>query len=384
MRIQSVQTNNNYNNKTSFGALILNKNMQMILDDLPIEELNAIRGIKEALKNTKYYDLHIQTGYIGNGLRRYVMPSFIPKFQKGSYLLGKPSLPSPTLLKDSSGYKTKLKWSDNDIKTQIVVLDFQSSDDAIKAKEIADNAAITIHTHDSPNRSRTAPQYIVSAIQSWADVCTKVLEKSMAFKESGKPKVLIESEKLIEDLLSTPKDGASQETIDTLRNYFKNNSDYGNLYTAEDMLELLRCMGEEDILYKKDILTTPIKEGDSSILMYVADIPRTEENAKKYDKILKILSRLQGINYNHKDEMGISFLEKVMMSENEKLLDLIKNERLEYYPELDYVYENIQNPNFKNKVKQLNIILKNTDGLSAKDIKSELQSIAFQNTVKSK
>ena len=201
---------------------------------------------------------------------------------------------------------------------------------------------------------------------------------------SGKPKVLTESEKLVEDLLSIQKDGASQETIDTLRNYFKNNSDYGNLYTSDDMLELLKDMFAEDILYKKDILTTPIKEGDSSILMYIADIMSTADNSNKYDKILKILSKVQGINYNYKDKNGVSFLEKVMMSENSKLLDLIKDEELEYYPELDYVYENIQNQEFKEGVNKLNIILKNTDGLSANDIKSELQSIAFKNAVNRK
>ena len=148
------------------------------------------------------------------------------------------------------------------------------------------------------------------------------------------------------------------------------------------MLELIRNMNEEDIINTENILTTPIKEGDSSILMYIADIMPTEENAKKYDKIIKILSGVRDVNYNFKDEMGVSFLEKVMMSENTKLLDLIKDERLEYYPELEYAYENIQNPEFKEKVKELNIILTDTKNVTAKNITAPLKAIALENTAK--
>ena len=167
-----------------------------------------------------------------------------------------------------------------------------------------------------------------------------------------------------------------------LKDYFANNPDYGNLYTANDMLELIRNMNEEDIINTENILTTPIKEGDSSILMYIADIMPTEENAKKYDKIIKILSGVRDVNYNFKDEMGVSFLEKVIMSENSKLLDLLKDERLEYYPELEYAYENIQNPEFKEKVKELNIILTDTKNVTAKNITAPLKAIALENTAK--
>ena len=182
------------------------------------------------------------------------------------------------------------------------------------------------------------------------------------------------------------------ETEDTLKNYFKNNSDYGNLYTADDMLELLRDMSEEGILNTRDILTTPIKEGDAPILMYIADILPTEENAKKYDKILKILGFVRNVDYNYKDTMGVSFLEKVMMSENEKLLDLIKDKPLIYYPELDYVYENIQNPEFKKKVSNINITLDNTENISNSknlenrikllEMSAPLRAIALKNSIK--
>ena len=381
MRIQRVQANNNYNNKPSFGALILDDSLKRVLNKLSYDDLQEIKKVREKLKHTKYYDLLVKNN---ENILREIEPTFVPKDKDNVKLDGILCKNTTRLLEDENGYETRLDWRDPhfDYSRHVTTFDFETSRDAIHAKAIVDDSPDSVQTFDS--FARDAYANLIPAIKSWADICTDVLEKSMAFMASGKPKVLTESEKLVEDLLSTQKDGASQETIDTLRNYFKNNSDYGNLYTSDDMLELLKDMFAEDILYKKDILTTPIKEGDSSILMYVADIFPTEENVKKYDKILKILNGIKGINYNFKDNNGVSFLEKVMISENFKLLDLVKNEQLEYYPELDYVYENIQNPNFKNKVKQLNIILKNTDGLTAKDIKSELQSIAFQNAVKEK
>ena len=146
------------------------------------------------------------------------------------------------------------------------------------------------------------------------------------------------------------------EEKNAFQSYIKEQSDIGNLYTAEDMLELLRDMREEDIL-KRVNLTIPIRDGDSPLLMYIADILPTGENAKKFDKIIKILDKTDGINYNYKDEMGVSFVEKVIMSENSKLLELIKDKPLEYYPELEYAYKNIQNPEFKEGVNRLNFKL---------------------------
>ena len=381
MRIQRVQANNNYNNKPSFGALILDDSLKRVLNKLSYDDLQEIKKVREKLKHTKYYDLLVKNN---ENILREIEPTFVPKDKDNVKLDGILCKNTTRLLEDENGYETRLDWRDPhfDYSRHVTTFDFETSRDAIHAKAIVDDSPDSVQTFDS--FARDAYANLIPAIKSWADICTDVLEKSMAFMASGKSKVLNESEKLIEDLMSTKKDEISPETINTLRNYFKNNSDYGNLYTADDMLELLKDMFAEDILYKKDILTTPIKEGDSSILMYVADIFPTEENAKKYDKIISILKKVQGINYNFRDKSNTSFLEKVMMSENFKLLDLIKDEPLEYYPELDYAYQNIQNPNFKNKVKQLNIILKNTDGLTASDIKSELQSIAFQNTVNRK
>ena len=374
MRIQSVQ-NNNYN--TGFGSLIIDKNMKSVLYKLSKEELLELNKIAESLKDTKYYDLKVyntKPDYEGD---TWVEPAFIPKTKSGRRLAG---YIYAHVLEAKNGYKNKLKLETGNVNT---VFGYETVSDALRAEKLAKDTNIRVYT-TSYYKGDFGIDKLISSVRAWAEVCTDVFEKSMEFKKSGKPVVLNESEKLIESLTSMPKDEINPETLKILRNYFKSNPDYGNLYTADDMLELLRDMNEEGILSKKNILTTPIKEGDSPILMYISDISRTEENEKKYDKIIKILSNVGNIDFNYRDAMGVSFLEKVMISENEKLLDLIKNERLEYYPELDYVYENIQNPEFREKIKGLNIILKNTDGIKANDIKSELQGIAFQNTVNGK
>ncbi len=184
------------------------------------------------------------------------------------------------------------------------------------------------------------------------------------------------------------------KTKNGFQSYIKELSDIRNLYTADDMLELLRDMNEDRVL-KGVNLTIPIKDGDAPLLMYIADIMPTEENAKKYDKIIKILKGIKGVDYNYKDNMGVSFLEKVMMSENTKLLDLIKNKKIEYYPELEYAYENIQNPASKERVNTLNFQLGNYGKVIEKSEKIEekiksveeekpLLAIALKNTIGSK
>ena len=44
-----------------------------------------------------------------------------------------------------------------------------------------------------------------------------------------------------------------------------------------------------------------------------------------------------------------------MNSENYEFLELLKGKNIDYSPELDIVYENIKDENFKNKLKELNL-----------------------------
>ena len=66
-----------------------------------------------------------------------------------------------------------------------------------------------------------------------------------------------------------------------------------------------------------------------------------------YNNLIKLLNDGFNFDYNYKDNMGVSFVEKVIMCENSKLLELIKDKPLEYYPELEYTYKNIQGKRIK-------------------------------------
>ena len=71
--------------------------------------------------------------------------------------------------------------------------------------------------------------------------------------------------------------------------------------------------------------------------------------------MISALKELTHIDYNQKDTNGISILEKIMNSENIQFLELLRNHQINYTPELDFTYKNIQNQTFKNKLTELNI-----------------------------
>ncbi len=90
---------------------------------------------------------------------------------------------------------------------------------------------------------------------------------------------------------------------------------------------------------------------------YAADIinflANSATNDERKDIILK-LKELNKIDYDKIDSNETSILETIMNSEDNELLDLVKNNTFKYRVELDYTYENISNSDFKNKIKNLN------------------------------
>ena len=67
------------------------------------------------------------------------------------------------------------------------------------------------------------------------------------------------------------------------------------------------------------------------------------------------MKNAKNIDYKQVDSNGISAIEKIINSENPDLLDLVKDIEFDYSRELDYAYERIDDKNFKDKVKNLNI-----------------------------
>ena len=128
--------------------------------------------------------------------------------------------------------------------------------------------------------------------------------------------------------------------------------DADNLFTAENYLAMLE---ENDVSGNQaGFLHKKINDKGDTLLTQFFDIC-PDENPKAYNQIIKKLKNINGLDFNQKGALGISCLEKIMNSENEKVIPLIRDFQFNYTPELEYAYQNIRNKNFKTKVQKLNI-----------------------------
>ena len=128
-----------------------------------------------------------------------------------------------------------------------------------------------------------------------------------------------------------------------------------NLFKADEMYSFLKQLQSKGKLTAKHF-STPVDGDGNTLLMYIADIPLDEENAYEYEQILKILISTPDIDFEQQDKFGISFLEKVINSENIELLNVLrKKPKLKYNPMLDYAYEGIQSQEFKKELGYLDL-----------------------------
>lgn len=123
--------------------------------------------------------------------------------------------------------------------------------------------------------------------------------------------------------------------------------------------QLLKILDDDEIKqnYKNGECFNYKLENNSNdtMLTKFLDIVPTEENKKDYQEIIKFMRNAKNIDYKQVDSNGISVIEKIINSENPDLLDLVKDTEFDYSRELDYAYERIDDKNFKDKVKNLNI-----------------------------
>ena len=190
----------------------------------------------------------------------------------------------------------------------------------------------------------------------WKKAQQMAKDKNGNFTKEGLQKVvdLFKLEDKFEQKISLKKIYDSlktKQTISVLETIVKDK----NLYEASDMLEVFKELKLKRRLNQKN-LNTPLKDWDN-IMMIIPDILPTKTNKKEYNELLKMLRSIKDLNYNVKDKMGISFLEKVINSENHRLLDTMKSSSisLNYYPELEMIFNNIQNPLFKDIVENLDL-----------------------------
>ena len=122
------------------------------------------------------------------------------------------------------------------------------------------------------------------------------------------------------------------------------------LKNYNDINEIISLLESEQI---KNCYESTINFNDR-IVNSIANIVPTESNKKQYDKMIELLKTLPLIDYNKKDEFDISVIEKIMNAENYELLDIVKDKDIKYLPELDVVYNNIQDRKFKKFVDTVN------------------------------
>ena len=128
-----------------------------------------------------------------------------------------------------------------------------------------------------------------------------------------------------------------------------------NLFKADEMYSFLKQLQSKGKLTAEHF-STPFDEDGNTLLMYIADIPLDAENEYEYEKIVKMLMSTPDVDYAQQDKFGITFLEKVINSENLELLNLLKKKQiLKYNPMLDYAYEGVQSQEFKKELGYLTL-----------------------------
>lgn len=120
---------------------------------------------------------------------------------------------------------------------------------------------------------------------------------------------------------------------------------------AQDILE---------VLSDKEVQESKGKSLDDKFVVNTIGYLINSANSKEKSEIIDKMAELRKINYNKVDENEISILEHILNAEDSDLLNLANNAyaRLDYYSPLDYAYENIQNPDFKEEVDKLNLNFK--------------------------
>lgn len=91
---------------------------------------------------------------------------------------------------------------------------------------------------------------------------------------------------------------------------------------------------------------------------FIAQIPDfivTSKNQFGYENLLEQLKKFTFVDYDVIDKNGMSFLEKVFHSENEKLLELVVEKKFNYHPELEFAFSNIINQDFKKAARLIDI-----------------------------
>lgn len=129
-----------------------------------------------------------------------------------------------------------------------------------------------------------------------------------------------------------------------------------DIFSPDKYLKLLLSLKANCNDYK-DFYKHPIDVYGNNLTTSFFDVaqPANDVERSYYNEIIKILSQEKNLDFNQKCGDGISIMEKVLFSENHKLLDFVKNKQpiIKYSKELDYIYTHIQDKTFKEKVENM-------------------------------
>lgn len=164
-----------------------------------------------------------------------------------------------------------------------------------------------------------------------------------------------------ENIMQESKSEITKEIKKPTKEWFDNWFDgYINAQNATAMAAKI-SVGSKDILGVLETKEVQASEGkmlDSKFVTKTISYLLNEAEPNEKTVIVNKLAKLPKINYNQVDENGISILEHILNAEDFQLLNLVSKTQLDYYPALDYTYEQIENPRFKQEVDKLNLNFK--------------------------
>lgn len=164
-----------------------------------------------------------------------------------------------------------------------------------------------------------------------------------------------------ENVMQESKSEITKEIKKPTKEWFDNWFDgYINTQNATAMAAKI-SVGSKDILGVLETKEVQASEGemlDSKFITKTISYLLNEAKPDEKTVIVNKLAKLPKINYNQVDENDISILEHILNAEDFQLLNLVSKTQLDYYPALDYTYEQIDNPRFKQEVNKLNLNFK--------------------------
>ena len=152
---------------------------------------------------------------------------------------------------------------------------------------------------------------------------------------------------LVDSLVSITKDDRYDEFASRLLQRFAEelNKKIDTEFNFENIMKILK------VAYMKSSYALLMNRTNniSKIVGFAINKAKPEE----YKTIIEELRKIPNIDYDKTDENGISVIEHVMNAEDMNFIELLGKKPIIYRPELDYVYERIENKEFKEKIDSL-------------------------------